>query len=116
MMRYFRFQLHQLLTNRKNLAVIGIALVALICQFVFFPPNQVPPELPTSTVLTRDRDKNVAFINEPHGPHTAMWVPVTRQLVKIENRMLTAKAAAFAGLCAGNFGLSGFCTKKCRQS
>lgn len=36
MMRYFRFQLHQLLTNRKNLAVIGIALVALICQFVFF--------------------------------------------------------------------------------
>ena len=91
MMRYFRFQLHQLLTNRKNLAVIGIALVALICQFVFFPPNQVPPELPTSTVLTRDRDKNVAFINEPHGPHTAMWVPVTRQLVKIENRMLTAQ-------------------------
>ena len=29
MMRYFRFQLHQLLTNRKNLAVIGIALVDL---------------------------------------------------------------------------------------
>ncbi|WLV77433.1 ABC transporter permease [Lacticaseibacillus parahuelsenbergensis] len=90
-MRYFRFQLHQLLTNRKNLAVIGIALVALLCQFVFFPPNNVPAELPTRNALTRDRDKNVAFVNEPHGPLTAKWVPATREFANIETRMLNAQ-------------------------
>lgn len=84
MMAYFRFQFHQLLTNRKNLAVIGIALVALICQFVFFPPNTTPVELPTATVLSRDRDKNIAFVNESHGPNTAVWVPSTREFAKIE--------------------------------
>ena len=51
MMAYFRFQFHQLLTNRKNLAVIGIALVALICQFVFFPPNTTPVESTNRTGL-----------------------------------------------------------------
>lgn len=91
MMAYFRFQFHQLLTNRKNLAVIGIALVALICQFVFFPPNTTPVELPTATVLTRDRDKNIAFVNESHGPNTAVWVPSTREFAKLETQMLTAQ-------------------------
>ena len=88
MMAYFRFQFHQLLTNRKNLAVIGIALVALICQFVFFPPNTTPVELPTATVLTRDRDKNIAFVNESHGPNTAVWVPSTREFAKLETCLL----------------------------
>ncbi len=91
MMAYFRFQFHQLLTNRKNLAVIGIALVALICQFVFFPPNTTPVELPTATVLSRDRDKNIAFVNESHGPNTAVWVPSTREFAKLETQMLTAQ-------------------------
>ena len=91
MMAYFRFQFHQLLTNRKNLAVIGIALVALICQFVFSPPNTTPVELPTATVLTRDRDKNIAFVNESHGPNTAVWVPSTREFAKLETQMLTAQ-------------------------
>lgn len=90
-MRYFRFQLHQLLTNRKNLAVIGIALVALLCQFVFFPPNKVPAELPTRNALTRDRDKNVAFTNESHGPNTQKWVPLTREFANIETHMLKAQ-------------------------
>ncbi|KRK11941.1 hypothetical protein FD51_GL000728 [Lacticaseibacillus zeae DSM 20178 = KCTC 3804] len=90
-MRYFRFQLHQLLTNRKNLAVIGIALVALLCQFIFFPPNKAPAELPTRNALTRDRDKNVAFVNEPHGTLTAKWVPATREFANIETRMLNAQ-------------------------
>ena len=90
-MSYFRFQFHQLLTSRKNLAVIAIALVALICQFVFFPPNQVPVELPATTTLTRDRDKNMAFVKEPHGTLTARWVPATRKLATIETQMLTAQ-------------------------
>ncbi len=90
MMAYFRFQFHQLLTNRKNLAVIGIALVALICQFVFSPPNTTPVELPTATVLTRDRDKILPLSTNRTGLIPLYGCHQHANLL-LETQMLTAQ-------------------------